>query len=125
MSSRETGLSIVVSSYNYGRYLRRAIDSALDQAWSPLQVIVVDDGSTDGSRAIIESYGDRIETLFQKNQGQIASCTAGLGLCEHDVVIFLDSDDFPLAPCRRRHHGGLDAEGEQGAICASGGKHRR
>jgi glycosyltransferase involved in cell wall biosynthesis len=87
-------LSLVVSSCNYGRYLRQAIDSALNQVCDPLQVVVVDDGSTDDSPEIIESYGERIETLFQQNQGQIASCTAGLRLCRHDVVIFLDSDDF-------------------------------
>ena len=88
------GLSIVVSSYNYGRYLNEAIDSALNQACDHLQVIVVDDGSADNSRDIMASYGDRIQTLYQQNQGQIASCTAGLQLCRHDIVIFLDSDDF-------------------------------
>jgi glycosyltransferase involved in cell wall biosynthesis len=87
------GLSIVVSSYNYDRYLRTAIDSALAQDCDRLQVIVVDDGSTDGSIDTIKSYGDRIETLFQSRQGQIASCAAGLALCRHDIVIFLDSDD--------------------------------
>ncbi len=94
MPSREMGLSVVVSSYNYGRYLRTAIDSALAQQCDRLQVIVVDDGSTDGSVDIIKSYGDRIETLFQKNQGQILSCAAGLARCRHDIVIFLDSDDY-------------------------------
>ncbi|MEZ5933803.1 MAG: glycosyltransferase [Alphaproteobacteria bacterium] len=93
MLSAANGLSIVVSSYNYAPYLRAAIDSALAQEGDALQVIVVDDGSTDGSIAIIESYGARIETLFQKNQGQVASCTAGLRRCRFDVVVFLDSDD--------------------------------
>ncbi|MGI9433481.1 MAG: glycosyltransferase family 2 protein, partial [Geminicoccaceae bacterium] len=88
------GLSIVISSYNYGGYLRRCIDSALGQECADLQVIVVDDGSKDGSRPIIESYGDRIQSLFQVNEGQVASCTAGLQLCRHDIVILLDSDDF-------------------------------
>lgn len=88
------GLSIVISSYNYGRYLRQAIDSALNQNHERLQVIVVDDGSTDDSHDTIQSYGDRIETIFQQNQGQIASCTAGLKRCVHDIVILLDSDDF-------------------------------
>lgn len=89
----DIGLSIVVSSYNYGRYLRMAIDSALAQACDRLQVIVVDDGSTDDSIDIIKSYGNSVETLLQENQGQIQSCTAGLKRCRHDIVIFLDSDD--------------------------------
>lgn len=54
---------------------------------------MVDDGSTDGSIEIIKSYGDRVEALFQENQGQIRSCSAGLKRCRHDIVIFLDSDD--------------------------------
>lgn len=93
LSISDLGLSVVVSSYNYGRYLRAAIDSALAQRCERLQVIVVDDGSTDDSIDIIKSYGDRIETLFQKNQGQVASCSAGLKRCSHEIVIFLDSDD--------------------------------
>ncbi|MEM9624696.1 MAG: glycosyltransferase [Pseudomonadota bacterium] len=93
MLSQAIGLSIVVSSYNYGRYLRTAIDSALGQDHDRLQIIVVDDGSTDDSIDIIKSYGRRIEAIFQENQGQVASCTAGLQRCRHDIVIFLDSDD--------------------------------
>ena len=89
----DLGLSIVISSYNYGPYLRTAIDSALAQDCAHLQVIVVDDGSTDSSIDIIKSYGDRIQVLFQQRQGQILSCTAGLAHCRHDIVIFLDSDD--------------------------------
>jgi len=91
--THDMGLSIVVSSYNYGRFLRTAIDSALAQASDHLQVIVVDDGSTDESIDIIKSYGNSIEPLFQSNQGQIKSCAAGLKRCKHDIVIFLDSDD--------------------------------
>lgn len=93
MLTHDMGLSIVVSSYNYGRFLRTAIDSALAQASDHLQVIVVDDGSTDESIDIIKSYGNSIEPLFQSNQGQIKSCAAGLKRCKHDIVIFLDSDD--------------------------------
>jgi glycosyltransferase involved in cell wall biosynthesis len=88
------GLSVVVSSYNYGAYLRDAIDSALAVECDQLQVIVIDDGSTDDSVEIIKSYGDRVETLFQANQGQVASCAAGLARCRNDIVIFLDSDDI-------------------------------
>ena len=94
MPADAPGLSVVVSSYNYDRYLRQAIDSALGQTCDHLQVIVVDDGSTDNSHSTIKSYSDRIQTLFQQNLGQVASCTAGLRLCRYDIVIFLDSDDF-------------------------------
>ncbi len=89
----EFGLSIVISSYNYGRYLAGAIESALGQRLRHVQVIVVDDGSTDGSRAVIEGFGDRIQRVYQANQGQVAACTAGIRLCRNDIVILLDSDD--------------------------------
>jgi len=94
LSVDQLGLSVVVSSYNYGRYLSQAIDSALNLTCDHLQVIVVDDGSTDDSHSVIKSYGDRIQTILQQNQGQVASCTAGLQFCKYDIVIFLDSDDF-------------------------------
>ena len=61
--------SVIVTSYNYGRFLRTAIDSALAQTY-PAEVIVVDDGSTDESRQIIESYGSRIVSLFKSNGGR-------------------------------------------------------
>jgi glycosyltransferase involved in cell wall biosynthesis len=56
----ERRISIVISSYNYGRFLRRCVDSALDQVYENFEVIVVDDGSSDDSLAILESYSERI-----------------------------------------------------------------
>src|SRR5580692_11308707 len=62
--------TVVIINYNYEKFVAAAIDSALEQSYEPLEVIVVDDGSTDGSREIISSYGGRIRTLFQENGGQ-------------------------------------------------------
>ncbi len=90
-------LSIVVNNYNYGRFLRDAIDSALYQTGCEVEVIVVDDGSTDGSRDIIRSYGDRIRPVFKANGGQVSALNAGFARSRGDVVIFLDADDV-LAP---------------------------
>lgn len=86
-------ISIVVSSYNYADYVGEAIDSALTQTYPGVQVVVVDDGSTDGSVEIIRSYGDTIETLCQANAGQAAAWNSGLAAARGDYVIFLDSDD--------------------------------
>jgi glycosyltransferase involved in cell wall biosynthesis len=87
-------LSVVIANWNYAQFLRAAIDSALGQdSAHPVEVIVVDDGSTDDSRAIIESYGDRVVALFQANAGQTAACNAGFARTTGDVVIFLDADD--------------------------------
>jgi len=91
--------SIIVNNYNYARFLREAVDSALDQTYRNTEVIVVDDGSTDGSREIIASYGDRIIPVLKENGGQNSALNAGFSLSRGDVILFLDSDDvlFPTA----------------------------
>lgn len=86
--------SIVISSYNYGRYLNDAIDSALAQTYPNIEVIVVDDGSTDDSAAVIEKYQDRIVPVAKENGGQASAMNAGFGASRGDVLLFLDSDDM-------------------------------
>lgn len=86
-------VSIIIDNYNYGRFLREAIDSALAQTYGALEVIVVDDGSTDDSLAIIRAYGDRIIPVLQQNGGQAAAFNAGFTRSRGDLIIFLDADD--------------------------------
>lgn len=86
-------VSVVIPNYNYQDYVGQAIDSALNLDWPRVEVIVIDDGSTDGSRAVIERYGDRITTIYQENSGQLVGCNKGLAASHGEVVIFLDSDD--------------------------------
>ena len=69
--------SIIITSYNYERFLPRAIDSALQQTYPSKEIIVVDDGSTDNSRHIINSYGDRIIPSFKENGGLNSATNAG------------------------------------------------
>jgi len=88
-----SGISILINSYNYEAYVGAAIESALAQSLDRVQVVVVDDGSTDGSQAIIQGFGDSIEQRFQENQGQVEACRHGLGIARHDIAIFLDADD--------------------------------
>lgn len=88
--------SIVINNYNYGAYIGQAIESALNQTYQPLEVIVVDDGSTDDSRAVITSFGARIRTLFQENAGQNAACNAGWREAKGGYILFLDADDVLL-----------------------------
>ncbi|MGI9508330.1 MAG: glycosyltransferase family 2 protein [Geminicoccaceae bacterium] len=88
------GVTIIIDSFNHERFVEATINSALAQDHDPVQVIVVDDGSPDRSVEIIKSFGQRIETLFQPNQGQVAACRNALALAIHDIVIFLDSDDL-------------------------------
>jgi Glycosyl transferase family 2 len=87
-------VSIVVISHNYERYLREAIDSALAQTHRPLQVLVVDDGSTDSSPEIIAGYGDRIESLLKPCGGNSTAINAAFPLTRGEIVMFLDADDY-------------------------------
>src|SRR5579863_3819755 len=86
-------VSIIIPNYNYGRYLGVAIDSALSQTYAPVQVIVVDDGSTDDSREVIQSYGERIAPIFKPNGGHGSALNAGYAASSGNIVIFLDADD--------------------------------
>jgi glycosyltransferase involved in cell wall biosynthesis len=86
--------SIVINNYNYERYLRQAIDSVLAQTYPSVQLIVVDDGSTDGSREIILSYGDRLVPVFKENGGQGSAYNAGFPEVRGEIVQFLDADDI-------------------------------
>ncbi len=89
-------ISIIIDNYNYERYLAKAIDSALRQTYPYREVIVVDDGSTDDSLSIIESYGSQIRAVLKDNGGQASAFNAGWEICQGDLVIFLDSDDILL-----------------------------
>jgi len=89
-------VSIIITNYNYGRFLQNAIESARNQTYPFVEVIVVDDGSTDNSREIIYSYGDGIVSLFKDNAGQASAFNAGFARSAGEIVIFLDSDDFLL-----------------------------
>jgi hypothetical protein len=87
-------VSIVINNYNYADYLRRAIESALDQTYSDFEVIVVDDGSTDASRSIISEYAARTRVIFKDNGGQASAFNAGIEAARGDFTLLLDSDDF-------------------------------
>jgi len=88
--------SVVVTNYNYGRFIGETIDSALAQTYPNVEVLVVDDGSTDESRAVIESYGPRVTPVFKENGGMASAINAGFRASRGDVVVFLDSDDLLL-----------------------------
>jgi glycosyltransferase involved in cell wall biosynthesis len=93
-------VSIVIPCFNYARYLAETIESALAQTWPHVEIVVVDDGSTDESAAIATRY--RVRVVRQANQGLSAARNAGLRVTDGDVVIFLDADD-------RLHPGAAEA----------------
>jgi len=89
-------VSIIIACYNHDQYVAQAIESALNQAYPTKEIIVVDDGSTDRSAAIIASYGNAIVSISRSHGGQCSACNAGFARSRGDIVIFLDSDDYFL-----------------------------
>lgn len=111
-------VSVLVSSYNYARYLPAALDSVLAQTWPHLELIVVDDGSTDHSLAIARAAAlrdGRVRVLTHSdggNHGLVATMQLGLARCRGDYVAFLESDDVWHADCLRQR---LEAAARTGA----------
>ena len=87
-------VSIIVNNFNYGRFLGCAIESALAQTYASVEVIVVDDGSTDSSHAVIRSFGTRVRPLIKDNGGQGSAFNAGFRESYGELILFLDSDDL-------------------------------
>ena len=89
-------VSVVISNYNYAKYLPEALDSVLGQSHPATEIIVVDDGSTDNSAEILNVYAQKhavIRPVFQKNGGQGRAMNVGISQSTGDAVLFMDSDD--------------------------------
>jgi glycosyltransferase involved in cell wall biosynthesis len=87
-------VSAIIPVYNGAATIAEAVDSALAQAIDGLEVIVVDDGSTDSTRIILEGYGTRIKVVGQSNRGVSAACNAAVGVSSGRYLAFLDADDI-------------------------------
>ncbi len=87
-------MTALVTNHNYGRFLAAAIDSALAQSHTPLEVLVVDDGSSDASREILAGYGARIRTILKQQGGQASAFNAGFAAARGELICFLDADDL-------------------------------
>jgi glycosyltransferase involved in cell wall biosynthesis len=92
-------VSIVINNFNYDRYIASCIESALNQTYRNIEVIVSDDGSTDDSQAVIESFGASIIATFKSNGGQASALNAGYKKSTGTLVIFLDADDLLKPHC--------------------------
>lgn len=87
-------VSIVIPTYNYAAFLPTAIKSCLDQTYKPIEIIVVDDGSTDNTKDTVKEFSGKIIYLYQENKGVSAARNIGLELAKGDYLTFLDSDDY-------------------------------
>lgn len=89
-------VSVVIPTYNYGRYVGEAVESVLKQSFQDLEVIVVDDGSTDDTRERLERFRGRIRYIYQQNKGLSVARNTGIRAAHGAYVAFLDSDDLWL-----------------------------
>jgi glycosyltransferase involved in cell wall biosynthesis len=92
-------VSFVIAHYNYGPYIGQAIDTLLEQTFDALEVIVIDDCSSDGSRPVLERYGEdpRVHLVFHEvNQGHIRTYNEGLAIARGELMAIFGADDFAL-----------------------------
>lgn len=88
-------VTVILTSFNYGRYLENTLGGIFDQDYKgPMEIIAVDDGSTDDSVAVLKSFGDRVKVIEKKNGGQPSALNAGFKAATGDIICFLDSDDW-------------------------------
>jgi glycosyltransferase involved in cell wall biosynthesis len=84
----------VITNYNYARFVGAAVESALALRWEDVEVVVVDDGSTDDSVQVLQQYADRVNVIRTENRGQREAANRGFAATSGDVVVFLDADDL-------------------------------
>ncbi len=92
-------VSILVSNYNYGRFIADSIQSALDQTYSHFELIICDDGSTDDSVRIVDQFArrdSRVRLIAKENGGQASGFNAAFAACQGEIIALLDSDDIFL-----------------------------
>ncbi len=114
-------VSILMPAYNGADFIRQAVDSVIAQSYPAWELIVVDDGSTDTTAAIIATYPDpRIRYVFQENRGQAAALNHGLALAAGEFVTTLDVDDWLTVDSLRDRVQYLEQHPEDGAVYGDG-----
>ena len=94
--SEPNSISVIIPCFNAEKWVAQAIESCLNQTVGNVEIIVVDDGSTDGSRKVLEGYSDRIQTIYQVNLGACVARNVGYLRSHGEFVQFLDADDYLL-----------------------------
>jgi GT2 family glycosyltransferase len=129
-----TGLAVtaIVPTYNRAHYLAESIDAVLGQSQPPRQVVIVDDGSTDGTRAVVASYGDRVQYVRQDNAGKASALNFSLHHAQGEAIWIVDDDDIPVPTALGKLSHALSSNPELGfsgghydhfRVDASGAKH--
>src|SRR5215469_8702991 len=116
MTSVNTLVSVVMPVFNGEAFLRQAIESVLGQTYRPIELIAVDDGSTDGSGDILARFGSQIRVVRQANAGVSAARNTGIGHAQGDYIAFLDQDDWWLPEKVSRQVELLEADDRVGLV---------
>ncbi|WP_052446513.1 glycosyltransferase [Geoalkalibacter ferrihydriticus] len=87
-------VSIVIPTFNNEEYILDALESVINQSYKNIEIVVVDDGSTDGTQYALEKYKNKIKYIYQKNRGVSAARNKGISVSTGDFICFLDSDDI-------------------------------
>ncbi len=89
-------VSVIIPTYNRAHFLCEALDSALSQTFKDFEIIIVDDGSTDNTKQVLEKYGSRIYYIYQENKGRAEARNTGIRRAKGEHIAFLDDDDIWL-----------------------------
>ncbi|NEP43582.1 MAG: glycosyltransferase [Okeania sp. SIO2H7] len=109
-------VSVIIATYNNAGYIEEAIASVFNQTYTSYEIIVVDDGSTDNTRQVLEPYLDKIRYIYQENQGVSKARNLGLEMARGEFISFLDADDFFLPDKLGKQVGCFDARPGLGIV---------
>src|ERR1044071_7624837 len=109
-------VSVIIPTYNRWSYLQMAIDSVLTQTYPNIEIIVVDDGSTDRTAEMLDSYENRIQVIHQKNQGGTNARNTGVQISKGDYLTFLDHDDLMFPTKLERQIALFEVDPKLGAV---------
>jgi glycosyltransferase involved in cell wall biosynthesis len=87
-------VSVIIPAFNCDRFINEAVESVRQQNYEPIEIIVIDDGSTDGTEACVKRLGKDISYIYQSNRGPAAARNTGIGMARGDLISFLDADDY-------------------------------
>lgn len=111
-------VSVIIPAYNSGKYIAQAIDSVLGQTYGPIEIIVINDGSTDDTGDIVKAYGDKVRSIHQENQGPSAARNAGITGAKGEYIAFLDADDAWLPGKIEKQVKVMEKRPELGLVCS-------
>ena len=96
MNKKEPLITIYITNHNYGKYIKQSIDSVLNQTYQNFEIIIIDDGSTDNSKNIIEKYKNdkKVRIIYQNNKGLTVSNNIAIKVCKGEYITRLDADDW-------------------------------